>query len=80
MELYGQFGQGVPHGASNPQASAPRCSVVRIDRDTGSDILLVQMAGRRTIAPTRRKRPQLHTRPPGQRLRLAATLRPLDLP
>lgn len=57
----------------------PRCAAVWIDRDTESEIALVQMAGR-ALRHLPGKTARIYTRTPEQRLRLAAALLRLDLP
>ena len=57
----------------------PRCSAVWLDRDTTSDIALVQMAGR-ALRYLPGKVARIYTRTMEQRLRLAAALLRLDLP
>lgn len=57
----------------------PRCSAVWLDRDTTSDIALVQMAGR-ALRYLPGKVARIYTRTIEQRLRLMAALLRLDVP
>ncbi len=57
----------------------PRCAAVWIDRDTKSEIALVQMAGR-ALRHLPGKAARIYTRTPEQRLRLTSALLRLDVP
>lgn len=57
----------------------PRCGSVWIDRDTESEIALVQMAGR-ALRHLPGKTAVIYTRTPEQKLRMASALLRLDLP
>ncbi len=57
----------------------PRCSAVWIDRETESEIALVQMAGR-ALRFKPEKTARIYCRTPEQRLRLAAAMLRLEIP
>ena len=57
----------------------PRCAAVLIDRDTESEIALVQMAGR-ALRYQSGKVARIYTRSPEARLRRAAAMLRMDLP